>query len=254
MAELKEMIKRPPNSPPRKNKGKAKAKSPVKPQAEWNSTPHRPTPPALRGLKTDREPWAKDANVYTGGMDGHGAVMSKRRQNTMRQPKREDIERQYREGYENWIKEAGWNSSPFRNAPFQIRGLNPVTREPWFEDMAIYNAKFSPPDTGSEDYQDGTFGASAAGVGGRMPALTAQEAGWDGSTMRYVPYSLRGLKPVTNEPWARDEAVYRKNDGMDEIDDEFAPSVHDRFLTANKEAAWDASAKPPDGAMRAYPK
>ena len=43
--------------------------------------------------------------------------------------------------------------------------------------------------------------------------MTQQEKNWDGSTMRYVPYALRGLKPVTNEPWARDEAVYRRNDG-----------------------------------------
>ena len=112
------------------------------------------------------------------------------------------------------------------------------------------NAKFSPDDKGFEEYVDGTFGHSSAGLGGRAPALTQAEAGWDGSSMRYVPYSLRGLKPVTNEPWARDEAVYRKNDGMDEIDDEFAPSTHDRFLTDN---TWDASAKPPSGAMKAYP-
>ena len=41
---------------------------------------------------------------------------------------------------------------------------------------------------------------------------------------------------------------------MDEIDDEFAPSTHDRFLTNNSGPQWDASAKPPDGAMQAYPK
>lgn len=138
VAELKEMIKRPPNSPPR-SKGKAKAKpsKPAKPMPEWNATPHRACPPALRGLKTDREPWAKDANAYQEGMSGHGAVASKRRQQAVRQPKPEEIERQYREGYENWMKEAGWNATPFRNAPWQIRGLQPVTREPWFEDMAI---------------------------------------------------------------------------------------------------------------------
>uniref|UniRef100_A0A7S2JFS5 Uncharacterized protein n=1 Tax=Haptolina brevifila TaxID=156173 RepID=A0A7S2JFS5_9EUKA len=247
VAELKEMIKRPPNSPPRNKKNKSKG--PKKPLPEWDSTPHRPHPPALRGLKTDREPWAKDAKTYSDGMQGHGAV--RRRGATVRQPRREEIEREYREGYEKWMKEAGWNSTPFRNAPWQIRGLNPVTREPWFEDMAIYNAKFGPKEEEEDGmYIDGTFGASVA------ITQTEQEKNWDSSIMKYVPYSLRGLKPVTNEPWARDEAVYRRADGMDEIADEYVAADH--FLNPAVSDAhagkWDASAEPPKGALRAYPK
>ena len=134
VAELKEMMKRPPNSPPRKSP-KKKPTGPKKPQPEWNATPHRSTPPALRGIKTNREPWASDAQVYADGMSGHGAV--RRRAQQARQPTREEMEREYREGVEKWKKEQAWNATPFRNAPWQIRGLNPVTREPWFEDMAI---------------------------------------------------------------------------------------------------------------------
>ena len=57
VAELKELMKRPKNSPPRKKK--AKPKTARAPMPEWNSTPWRASPPALRGLKTTREPWRR---------------------------------------------------------------------------------------------------------------------------------------------------------------------------------------------------
>ena len=33
---------------------------------------------------------------------------------------------------------------------------------------------------------------------------------WDGSPWQYVPSVLKGLKPVTPEPWAKDSDVYAK--------------------------------------------
>ena len=51
VAELKEMIKRPANSPPRRKK-----RLPAKPMTErpaWNDSPLRGTPPALRGKVLD---------------------------------------------------------------------------------------------------------------------------------------------------------------------------------------------------------
>jgi len=255
VAELKEMIKRPAHSPPRK---KAPSKGPTRPQAPWNDTPHRRVPPALRGLKTDREPWAKDANFYEGGMEGHGAVSRLRRMQNRRPPTQDEMQREYEQGVELWKKEQGWNPTPFRNAPWQIRGLNPVTREPWFEDMAVYNAKFAGGDDGETEYQDGSFGNHAITV------QRDDEKHWDSSTMRYVPYALRGLKPVTNEPWARDEAVYRAQDGMDEVPDDVADmnplnfgTAADRMRAAKqltaKPGGWDTSMKAPEGAMKAYP-
>lgn len=39
----------------------------------WDSSPHKPTPPALKGCKpVTPEPWARDAEVYEDGMSGHG--------------------------------------------------------------------------------------------------------------------------------------------------------------------------------------
>ena len=134
VAELKEMIKRPANSPPRK---KAASKGPKKVLPAWNDTPHRACPPALRGIKTDREPWAKDEKAYEGGMEGHGAMSRLRRVQGKKPPTAEEMQREYEQGIELWKKEQGWNPTPFRTAPWQIRGLNPVTREPWFEDMAV---------------------------------------------------------------------------------------------------------------------
>ena len=57
--QLREMFKK--SSPATKKKKKARTAREMPP---WNDTPLRPAPWALRGLKTNREPWAEDANVY----------------------------------------------------------------------------------------------------------------------------------------------------------------------------------------------
>ena len=48
-----------------------------------------------------------------------------------------------------------WNSSPMRSRPSALRGLRPVTREPWAEDEDVYNRRF---ETREEDdpHQDKT--------------------------------------------------------------------------------------------------
>ena len=118
--------------------------------------------------------------------------------------------------------------------------------------VSQYNAKFDTTDDGKEAYADGTFGARRANR-----AETREEAGWDSSTWRYVPHALKGIKPVTNEPWARDEAVY--NESRNSVDFrnsiEFTPTEHFSFANGadDGEAQWNASIKPPDGAMAAYP-
>ena len=70
-----------------------------------------------------------------------------------------------------------------------------MTREPWYEDMAIYNAKFSNHEVdGKEEFND----ESALDIG-QQRQKPPEEANWDSSTWRYVPHSLKGIKPVTNE-------------------------------------------------------
>ena len=57
--QLREMFKKEPSP-----KKKAKAPTNRSPPPPWNDRPMRPAPWALRGLKTNREPWAEDAAVY----------------------------------------------------------------------------------------------------------------------------------------------------------------------------------------------
>jgi len=127
-----------------------------------------------------------------------------------------------------------------------------VTREPWFEDMAIYNAKFSSHEGDDKGaYADGTFGSKKA-----IKNETPEERGWDSSTWKYVPHTLKGIKPVTNEPWARDEAVYQESRNSVDLrgSGEFTSTEHFSFSKQGDSGPqWDASGRPPQGAMRAYP-
>jgi len=118
-----------------------------------------------------------------------------------------------------------WDPSTFRNAPWPLRGVKPVTREPWCQDAAIYNAKFcddpleaSGSTTIMDDGQfiDGTLGnTDKTNYDKDGTALTLREErlhrNWDSSTWRYTPHVLKGIRPVTREPWARDEAVYSES-------------------------------------------
>ena len=55
------------------------------------------------------------------------------------------------------------------------------------------------------------YGAAAANTTARGPNSSrwVPSGGWDSSPLRNTPYALRGAKPVTDEPWARDEALSR---------------------------------------------
>ena len=88
--------------------------------------------------------------------------------------------------------------------------------------------------------------------------LLCAQAGWDSSVWKYVPHALKGIKPVTNEPWARDEAVY--NESRNSVDTrgsgEFAATEHFSFAEGDEDdeggPQWDVSKGPPQGAMRVY--
>lgn len=118
---------------------------------------------------------------------------------------------------------------------------------------AQYNAKFANQTLdGPAEFNDGTFSAQ------KRLEMAPNEANWDSSTWRYVPHSLKGIKPVTNEPWARDEAVYHQS--RNSVDTRGAGELsagelleYRGGLGEEDDEGWDASLKPPDGAMRAYP-
>ena len=116
--------------------------------------------------------------------------------------------------------------------------------------MAIYNAKFGNQTVDAPEAYDS---------GAKRLTVSREEAGWDSSTWRYVPHSLKGIKPVTNEPWARDEAVYNTSKNSVDRDgvagDFTASEMRALSLRAPQDSgpSWDASRKPPEGAMRSYP-
>lgn len=45
---------------------------------------------------------------------------------------------------------------------------------------------------------------------------------WDSSPLRHCPYVLRGIAPVTREPWAVDEHIYNRDTTRDTTMDEGA--------------------------------
>jgi hypothetical protein len=59
---------------------------------------------------------------------------------------------------------------------------------------------------------------------------------WNSSPMRHAPAALRGLKPVTPEPWASDEAIYDRLFNSQSRNAESGFGVHERHLnkTARK--------------------
>lgn len=261
--ELKEMFK---SSPETKRKTKKKAPMrPFEPSSSWNDSPMRPAPWALRGLKTVREPWAEDAMVYNKKFGSlHDAKFGPSNQasashmlgRNMREVPRADG--------------SLWDSSTFKNAPWPLRGLKPVTREPWYHDAAIYNSKFinDPLEAAGSSgvMDDGAFIDGTLGFTDNVhydkdgTALTMREErlhkNWDSSTWRYTPHVLKGIRPVTKEPWARDEVVYHES--RNSVDFRGAGDLSSfEAIGYNGDAddapLWDATRHPPEGAMRAYP-
>jgi hypothetical protein len=98
-------------------------------------------------------------------------------------------------------------------------------------------------------YVDSTFGSTdKAPLDNDGTVLSAREQelheGWDATVWRYTPHSLKGLKPVTDEPWAHDEAVY--NGSRNSVDrresSEHTPPSHFNFRKSSESGPqWDTS-------------
>lgn len=112
-------------------------------------------------------------------------------------------------------QEAGWDGSVHRSTPANLRGMKPmtgVTMEPWARDAAIY-AGVDVEGNGEEPAQASLSSmiakTRAAKKSGGNAAPSAKAApigpGWNSSPQKNTPYALRGIKPVTNEPWTGDE-------------------------------------------------
>lgn len=119
----------------------------------------------------------------------------------------------------------GWDSSPHKPIPYSLRGLKPVySADPWTRtaleswsrlemrpSSSYATAGLTKLDDGSRDdivaLRQRKMAEDRAAIAG-----TKHQKPWDESQWKYVPPSLRGLRPVTNEPWARDADV---NEGLE---------------------------------------
>ena len=115
-------------------------------------------------------------------------------------------------------KEKGWNASPMRSTPMNLKGLKVTTKEPWAIDEKFYQKKtgsFEDVMNDNERYDDRSVLSASKGYKSEVTATGLAMAGqpsWDSSPFRPVPYALQGLKPSTREPWAIDMALNRNMD------------------------------------------
>lgn len=136
----------------------------------------------------------------------------------------------------NMERERGWDCTPHRTCPSNLRGIKPITSEPWSRDAAVYARK-----TGSfekvynaemdggkrEEYNDESvldsnngYRSHITATGLKRNASLGGQPLWDSSPLRHCPFVLRGISPVTREPWAIDEKIYNRNTLRDTTMDE----------------------------------
>ena len=136
----------------------------------------------------------------------------------------------------NARRERDWDETQHKYCPPVLRGLKPTTTEPWTRDAIVYarkagsferEANVEMDGLAVEEYEDESALDSNNGYATRVTAtgLDRQSGGkpsWDASTFRPCPFVLRGMKPVTREPWVFDERIYNRDTTRDTTDDERA--------------------------------
>ena len=129
--------------------------------------------------------------------------------------------RRYREREEkrqHEAKERQWNGTPHRARPSNLAGMRVVTKEPWALDEAFYQSK-----TGSFELEYNSKGkyddrSTLSATKGYTATVTStgldgvSQPTWDSSPLRPVPHALKGIKPVTREPWTLDAQINRNMD------------------------------------------
>ena len=126
----------------------------------------------------------------------------------------------------------GWNASPYKPAPYALRGLTPLDglsqNEPWSPDVldtakrlnlapssSYATASLSRLDDGQ--YDDIAMLHRRKARENLAASTATKRPPWNPASHRDPPASLRGLKPVTPEPWPHGEfAVYQKRKSAEE--------------------------------------
>ena len=114
--------------------------------------------------------------------------------------------------------EKGWNATPMRSVPANLRGIKPSTNEPWAIDLKYYQQKtgdFEDVMNDNAPYDDRSVLSASKGYVQQVTASGLDGPGkpaWNSSVLRPVPHTLKGIKPQTREPWAVDMAINRNAD------------------------------------------
>lgn len=150
----------------------------------------------------------------------------------------------------NRAREVSWDPSPHLSCPPDLRGLKPITVEPWSRDAAIYARKtgsfervynadqFGTGKEKQEAYNDECaldsnnpdakrrYRSRITATGLKRNASLGGQPQWDSSPLRHCPFVLRGISPVTREPWAIDEQIYNRDTTRDTTMDERGAQSH----------------------------
>ena len=191
-----------------KGKGKAAASSsgprrqqqqpPERPRpkiAPWDGSQYRTIPAGLNGMRTTREPWAKDAADYAAKFVGGHMTIDGPKRSGLREhlEKLQGKARQaLADSTDNKYKELLWNPRALRHTPWHLRGCRPMTPVPWMEDASDYCAKYFDHGLLEPPHARGTYSEPQKamleyGGLGRITLTDPREKGWDSSVMKYAP-------------------------------------------------------------------
>jgi hypothetical protein len=139
-----------------------------------------------------------------------------------------------------------WDKRPLINPPGAVRGLRPVTQEPWVEVQEEDNkTKHSFGHEDEYEYSDGyNFLVDEAR---RNREENSSGQAWRVTPVRHVPAALRGQKPRRKEPWTAsndDISFLNAIDGVS-VNEFYAVTADrdNRVTPTIVQPSWDGSQK-----------
>jgi hypothetical protein len=116
-------------------------------------------------------------------------------------------------------KQDGWDSRPFKAVPYPLKGMHPLcANDPWAQGVRAewMRERLRPSsslatfglyrlDDGMNDDIATLFNRRKREE--RSVAARQNRQPWDTTIWHYTPPALRGMKPTTPEPWARDSEL-----------------------------------------------
>jgi len=132
-----------------------------------------------------------------------------------------------------------WNSKPLRNPPGNLRGVRPMTSEPWQDvaedDLAARMEFGSRADLIAQGLveEDKFFEHNGLVAEAReRRRQNARARAWDSSTVKYQPPALRGQKTLRRtEPWSENH-----NDNIEELNAVDGSSINEIYaVTADRD-------------------